>query len=95
MAGGLAAARIGLFGADDPEVGDCAQPQGAERFEVVDCDSAEAQFTIVGKDGAKRSYEEFQADDSVCASFATAERALWTEDGVGGDGTTWCAVPVG
>jgi hypothetical protein len=30
---------------------------------------------------------------SVCSGFAEAEAALWTEDAIGADGTTWCAVP--
>jgi hypothetical protein len=94
VAGGLGAWRLTGGFADDPGVGDCVQMQGETSFDVVDCSSADAQYKIVGKDEKKQSYESFQADDSVCSGFAEAEAAFWTEDAIGADGTTWCAVPV-
>jgi hypothetical protein len=93
LAGGFAAFRLTGGFADDPSVGDCVQMQDEKSFDVVDCGSADAQYRIVGKDEKKQSYESFQADDNVCTAFAEAEAAFWTEDAIGAEGTTWCAVP--
>jgi hypothetical protein len=48
IAGGLGAWRLTGGFADDPGVGDCVQMQGETSFDVVDCSSADAQYTIVG-----------------------------------------------
>jgi hypothetical protein len=93
VAGGFAAFRLTGGFADDPSVGDCVQMQDEKSFDVVDCGSADAQYRIVGKDEKKQTYETFQSDDAVCTAFAEAEAALWTEDAIGAEGTTWCAVP--
>ena len=82
-----------VFGFGDPEVGDCVQMQGETDFEQVDCDSADAQYRIVGVDDKKQGYEAFQDDPEVCTGFADAEAARWIEDAVGAEGTTYCAVP--
>jgi hypothetical protein len=93
IAGGVAAFRLtGGFGGD-PGVGDCVQMEGETDFSEVDCDSADAQYRIVGVDEKKQGYEAFQADPDVCSAFADWEAALWIEDTVGATGTTYCAVP--
>jgi hypothetical protein len=93
VVGGLGIARLGLFGAGDPEVGDCIQETGATSFEVVDCGSDEAQYKVVGIEDGEQSYGDFQNDPDSCVRFATAEVALWT--GADGElGSVYCAEPL-
>jgi hypothetical protein len=92
-AGVIAAGGLGLFGAGDPEVGDCVQLTGETTFDVVDCGTAHAEYTIVGVEKEKLTEADLQdriADDSVCADFPNWEIALWNGDVVTEPGTVYC-----
>ena len=91
VAGVAAASWYGL-GAT-PEVGDCVAAEGEASFEVVDCDGGGAQHRVVGIEEAEMSYDEYMADDTLCAGFATTEQVLWVGE-TGMDGTVLCAEPV-
>lgn len=91
FAGVMAASWYGL-GAT-PAVGDCIAAEGEASFEVVDCDGGEAQHRVVGVEEAEVSYDEYMADDTLCAGFAGTEQALWVGE-TGMDGTVLCAEPV-
>jgi hypothetical protein len=82
MVGGLVVlAGLGTAGAlfadaAQPAVGDCISPTG-DSFDVVDCDSSDAQFTITGKQAGQQTCETFQADPDTCAAFPGTEFAAW------------------
>jgi hypothetical protein len=87
------ASMTGLFGAGDPEVGDCVKATGTDTWDVVDCDSQEAQWKVVGEDEKQITYPEFQHSSEICSAFPTAEYSLWVgPDGM--QGTVYCAEPV-
>ncbi|NYJ03820.1 LppU/SCO3897 family protein [Petropleomorpha daqingensis] len=91
VAGGLAAFRLtGGFGAGDPSVGDCIEPDGSS-FDMVACDDEAAAYKIVGVEEKKQNYGDFQNDPDVCASFPTAVYAAWYGDQLTEDGTVYCA----
>ncbi len=85
----------GWLGWGDPGVGDCVQMVGATSFDVVDCDSAESEYRIVGIEDEEMDYPSFMADPDTCLAFASTEVALW----IGGletePGTVFCAEPTG
>jgi hypothetical protein len=92
---GGAYALTGGFGIGDPNVDDCVQTKGDNGFEVVDCDSGDAEFTIVGIEGEKLTEADFMADPASCAEFATAEAAFWSGGGlITETGTVYCAAPL-
>ena len=93
VAGALVAGASWLgIGPGDPEVGDCIQPTGSSEYEVVDCAGGDAQYKVVGVEAEKHSEEEFNADQTLCAGFATTEMVLWSGE-IGSDGTVLCAEP--
>jgi hypothetical protein len=93
VAAGVAGASwLGIGGAGAPEVGDCIQTQGTSDYEVVDCSDAAAQYRVAGVEAETYTEAEFDADDTVCAGFASTEVVLWYGD-VGLDGTVLCAEP--
>jgi hypothetical protein len=85
----------GWLGRGDPAVGDCVQMVGATSFDVVDCDSAESEYRIVGIEDEEMDHPSFMADPDTCLAFASTEVALW----IGGletePGTVFCAEPTG
>jgi hypothetical protein len=85
----------GWLGWGDPAVGDCVQMVGATSFDVVDCDSPESEYRIVGIEDEEMDYPSFMADPDTCLAFASTEVALW----IGGletePGTVFCAEPTG
>jgi hypothetical protein len=92
-----AGAMTGWFGIGAPQVGDCVQELADAQMEVVDCGSADADYTIVGIEGEKLTEEEFMADPETCAEFDTVEiqAAFWEAPGmITEKGTVYCAGPV-
>jgi hypothetical protein len=82
----------GGFGIGDPKVGDCVHPIGETDFEVVDCDSSDAQYKIVGIEDEKQTEDEFMADPDTCIEFATTEYAFWQSSGlITEKGAVYCA----
>ncbi|RZU32415.1 LppU/SCO3897 family protein [Blastococcus saxobsidens] len=92
---GVAASAFGLFGAGEPEVGDCIKGAMGEDVETVDCGSDEAEAKVVGVDEQEMTYDEFMATGMLCTEFATAQSAIWygPED-ENADGKIYCAEPV-
>lgn len=94
VAGVVAASWLtGGFGPGEPEVGDCGKTTGETSFEVVDCGAEGAEFKVVGVQEDTQTYAEFQADETSCMDFATAELALWSGE-MTEEGTVYCAEPV-
>ena len=84
----------GGFGFGEPEVGDCVQTVGESDFDVVDCGSGDAESRIIGIEESEVTYDEFMADDSLCASFEKTEYVLWTGAVETEPGKVWCTEPV-
>lgn len=84
----------GGFGMGEPEVGNCVRTVGETDFEVVDCESGDAESRIVGIEDEEVTYDEFMADDSLCASFDKTEYVLWTGAVESEPGTVYCTAPV-
>lgn len=94
VAGVVGAGALGLFGAGDPEVGECGKTTGETSFEVVDCDAEDAEFEIVGIEGEEMTWPDFEekaAADEICQDFQTWEVALWTGEMETEPGTVYCA----
>ncbi|WP_116450256.1 hypothetical protein [Blastococcus litoris] len=87
---------LGLFGAGDPEVGDCVRMVSDTEFESADCASDEAEFKVVGIDEQEMTRSEFDAAsvEDICVDFASTEVALWIGDMVTDPGTIYCAAGV-
>lgn len=95
-AGVVGLGSLGLFGAGDPEVGDCVRMTTDTEFEAVDCAADEAEFEVVGIDEQEMTESEFQAApvEELCVDFATTEAVLWIGDMVTEPGTIYCAAGV-
>jgi hypothetical protein len=84
----------GFLGGGAPEVGDCVNQSGSDGYEVVDCDSSDAQYRIFGTDD-DMTEAEFTADTDTCQAAATESNitdgvSLWY--GTSGDtGKVFCA----
>jgi hypothetical protein len=86
------------FGGGAPEVGDCVQAAGSDGYEVVDCDSSDAQYRIFGTDD-DMTEAEFNADPDTCQAAAQASNitdgvALWYGES-GRSGDVFCAETIG
>jgi hypothetical protein len=91
---GGAYALTGGFGFGDPKVDDCIRTTGENSFEVVGCDSGEAEYTIVGIEDEKLTEPDFMADPDTCMEFASAEAAFWMSGSLITDkGAVYCAAP--
>ena len=92
-AGVVGIGALGLFGAGDPEVGDCVKMTSDTEFEAVDCSADDAEFEVVGIDEQEMTESEFQAApvEDLCVDFATTEAVLWIGDMVTEPGTIYCA----
>jgi hypothetical protein len=84
----------GGFGFGEPEVGNCVQMKGETSFDVVDCGEDEAEYKIVGIEDKQMDYDEYMADDSLCASYEKSEYVLWTGAVEAEPGTVYCAEPI-
>jgi hypothetical protein len=91
---GGAYALTGGFGIGDPKVNDCVQMKGETDFDVVDCDSDQAEYKIVGIHDEELTYPDMLEDPSVCSAFQTWEVALWIGDMETEPGTIYCSEPV-
>lgn len=92
VAGVVGASWLGL-GSSAPAVGDCVAAKGESSFDVVDCAADEAEHRVVGIEPDEMSYDDYMADDGLCADFTSAQMVLWVGD-TGSDGTVLCAEPV-
>lgn len=89
---GLGTAGALFANAGQPEAGDCISPT-SDSFDVVECDSDDAQFEITGKQAGQQTYQTFQTDPDTCAEFPGTEFAAWYgADGEQGD--VYCAGPI-
>jgi hypothetical protein len=89
---GGAYALTGGFGIGDPKVNDCVHMKSESDFEVVDCDSGDADLKIVGTEDEKKTEADFMADPASCSAFETAEAALWASGSmITEKGTVYCA----
>jgi hypothetical protein len=81
----------GGFGIGDPKVDDCLHMKSESDFEVVDCDSSDADAKVVGIEDKKLTEDEFMADPASCSAFPTAEGAVWFQNGmITEKGTVYC-----
>jgi hypothetical protein len=83
----------GGFGIGAPKVDDCIQTVGETDFEVVDCDSSDADYKIIGIMDEKQTEDEFMADTETCSEWADAtEYAYWESTGfISAKGSVYCA----
>jgi hypothetical protein len=89
---GGAYALTGGFGIGDPKVDDCVHMKGENDFEVVDCDSDDADLKIVGIEDEKKTEADFMDDPASCSEFESAEAALWSSAGmITEKGAVYCA----
>lgn len=80
VVGGLVIASI--LGGGDPEAGDCMNDSAlASEMEVVDCDSGEAVWSVIGVDTGW-TFGDFEAAPlaEVCQDHPGAVQALWITD---------------
>ena len=93
---GAAYSLTGGFGANDPKIDDCVQMKGDTDFDVVDCDSGDAEMKIVGIDDQEMTRPDFEAAaiEDVCADFPATEYVLWIGDMMTEPGTIYCTEPV-
>lgn len=77
-----------IFGGD-PDVGDCVSTDGSS-YDTVDCDSADAQYKIIGTD-TDQTYAEYMSDETACAQFPTTAQVLWFGPDESEDGHVYCA----
>lgn len=64
------------LGMDEPanaKVGDCVSGTSTEELQIVECDSPEAEWKVVGR-GEDKARTEME---SACQAFQNAERAYW------------------
>ncbi|SCX56690.1 hypothetical protein SAMN03159343_3480 [Klenkia marina] len=83
----------GFLGGGAPEVGDCVKSDGAS-YDVVDCDSDDAEYRIFGTDD-DMTESEFRADVDTCQAAATQNNitdgvSLWYGN-TGDKGEVFCA----
>jgi hypothetical protein len=93
VVGGLVA--VGIFlnrdSASSAKVGDCVQQKGSDDLKVVKCDSADADYKVVGRVEDKTQTE---AGLNACSPFVDqgAEQAYW-EGESGKKGLVLCLAP--
>jgi hypothetical protein len=92
---GAAYTLTGGFGVGDPKVNDCLHMESESEFEVVDCDSSDAEAKVVGIEDEKQTEDEFNNDPTFCEAFETAEGAVWYQNGmITEKGTVYCVASV-
>jgi hypothetical protein len=88
----LLGVRSVVSGLDDPDVGDCVQTSAGTTFEVVDCETDQAEYRIVGAEEDSMTEAEFAKNDAACQSFPTSSVVLWDPDeDTLSHGTVYCA----
>jgi hypothetical protein len=88
----LLGALLGLawfFNRDAPlnaKVGDCLHQVDADTLKIVKCESAEANFSVLGKVGGKEQSEATSPFSKVCDQWQDSTAAYWQgERGKKGD----------
>jgi hypothetical protein len=81
-----------VLGAGDPKVGDCINAADSTSYETVDCNSADAQYRVVGTD-ADMTGAEFDATppEEMCTDVPSATVVLWSGTNQDEDGHVFCA----
>ena len=59
------------------KVGDCLHQEGADTLKIVKCDSADANFTVLGKIGGKDQSEATSPFTSVCDQWKDTTNTYW------------------
>lgn len=81
----------------DPEPGDCVQNTAAD-IEVVDCDSDDADYRVVGEDEERDdlTQSEFMSNDDTCSQFDGVVYQVWIGalDDDDAEGDIYCLGPV-
>jgi hypothetical protein len=92
---GAAYSLTGGFGIGDPKVNDCIHMKGDTDFDVVECDSSDAEMKIVGIDDQELTRPDFESADinDICAKFPATEYVLWIGDVMTEPGTIYCTEP--
>ena len=67
---------------------------GETFFDVVGCDSADAEHRIVGIEAEEQTYPDSMADLDTCEQFDSWEVALWIGAMETEPGTAYCAEPI-
>lgn len=84
---------VRMLGEEVPTVGDCLTDAPApDDMEIVDCDSDQAFWSVIGNDGSWTRGEFDTAEQgALCEGFEATERALWVtssrsvDEGTGGE----------
>ncbi|MEV6930522.1 hypothetical protein AB0M46_39395 [Dactylosporangium sp. NPDC051485] len=68
------------------KVGECLHQVGSDQLRIVPCDSAEADFTVLGKIGDKDQSEASSPFSTVCQQWSDTTSMYWQgEKGSRGD----------
>lgn len=78
--------RSGVFDSPAMKVGDCIQQTGTDSVKIVGCDSADAQFRVLG---IVEKQTQFGARLGACKDFPEATSAYW-EGRKNSTGTLYC-----
>jgi hypothetical protein len=82
-----------FLGSTKAEAGDCLRQSGSEELEIVDCDSDEAQFRVIGIQDGQQTQDEYLADPETCVDFPESVQSFWVEDS-DGRGDVYCVETV-
>ncbi|GAA0733261.1 hypothetical protein Drose_20905 [Dactylosporangium roseum] len=68
------------------KAGDCLQQTGKDELKIVDCASADAQYTVLGKVGGKERIESTVSVTKVCDQWPETTATFWQgKEGEKGD----------
>jgi hypothetical protein len=71
---------------------DSTTAQKVNNVKVVDCNSSDANYKVVGI-VPNKTQSDFDTDDEICKNYPTAESALW-QGATGQSGSVLCLEPV-
>jgi hypothetical protein len=71
------------------KVGDCLHQKGANDLSIVKCDSADANFTVLGRVGDKSESEVNNPANTICDQWPDSTNTYW-EGKSGQKGTVLC-----
>ena len=78
--------RNGVFDSPTMKAGDCVQQTGSDSVKVVDCSSADAQYTVLG---IQEKTTQASARLGACSQWPDTDSVYW-EGRQTGTGTTYC-----
>lgn len=81
-----------FLGSTKAEAGDCLRQSGSDELEIVDCDSDEAEFKVIGIQDGQQTQDEYLADPETCIDFPDSVQSFWVEDS-DGQGDVYCVEP--